>query len=311
MRRTSRPIHQTTSRDDRFAFGCAILGAFSFAATATMFCITALLGIMLIRHETQAAQPIMALPLASATIQVEQLALTSPLATPTVLTDAATPVAAEVAAPSAVEFTPTPDLAVAQSPLPTPLPPTPDVANSGIIFGTPITLTVDGATTLAVLAQNTSSLVKSFSVRATYQLGGQVVATASGSVSDLLPGQTRAVTLTPLDAVPQSFDIAQAVVEMISAEGVTSAWSESARQQSFGAVTVEPGQTQLGLDVTNFDSRQHTYVVQVAYVQDLNLLGMAMGTVNALPPGQTQHVTLLLRGKAEGNISVGIESFVE
>ncbi len=223
-------------------------------------------------------------------IQNEQLERAVPTWTPTTAPSSSQ----ETTVPQRKETPPQP----AQiTPTPTPLPaPTTD-PNRGIVFGEPIVFSEGGFSEIAVMARNTTDLVKSFTVKATFKQGDQIVATAIGAVNDMLPGQELPVMLlatTDLGA----YDYVRVDVDVMIQEARTTASAEAIQRIRFGPVTVmqEAGFASAEVEVTNEDDALHSFTVIAWWMQDGKLTAVASGAVNDLAPGQTKTATLLITG---------------
>ncbi len=186
--------------------------------------------------------------------------------------------------------------------------------NKGITFGEPVSFAVSGLNIIGVPVTNTTDQVKSFTVKATYKVGEQIAATASGAVNDLLPGQTRAVSLLSQDAIPATFDSVRVDVDTMIVESTTTPGSEVAAKLAFGqpAVKTNAGLSTVDVEVTNNDTVNHSFTVQAMFLQGDKLVGIATGAVNDLAPGQTKTATLLTQGTTEGaDVKVAVDTLVQ
>lgn len=192
--------------------------------------------------------------------------------------------------------------------------PAPVDPNRGIKFGTPITFGSMGIQTAAVLVTNTTNQVKSFLVKATYKNGETIVATAIGAVNDLLPGQTRSASILSQDTIPDKFDSVRLDVDTMVNESDTTPGSIAASKLSFGkpAISGSGSFVTINVEVTNNDTAPHSLMVQAIALIDGNLVGVAIGAVNDIAPGQTKTASLLSQGKIEGTqIQVAAETVVQ
>jgi hypothetical protein len=167
---------------------------------------------------------------------------------------------------------------------------------------------------VGVLATNSTGLVKSFTVKATYKVGGQIVATASGAVNDFLPKSMRAVLLVSTDKIPATYDSVRVDVDTLVIEAPTTPGAEIAKQQTFGQPSVKSlaGSPAVDIEVTNTDGKPHSFTVQVAFINGNNLVGVASGAVNDIAPGQTKTASLIGFGDTTGATPIpAIETVVQ
>lgn len=186
--------------------------------------------------------------------------------------------------------------------------------NKGITFGEPVTFSAGGLNTVGVLATNTTDQVKSFTVKATYKTGEQIAATASGAVNDLLPGQSRAVTLLSQEAIPANADSVRIDVDTMIREAASTPGAETAKKLQFGPPNVKAasGLSTVDVEVTNNDAAAHSLTVQAAFTQGGKLVGVASGAVNDLAPGQTKTATLIVQGQTEGaEVQIAADTIVQ
>jgi hypothetical protein len=173
----------------------------------------------------------------------------------------------------------------------------------GIELGKPVALVSEGARVVGVLATNTTEVVKTFTVRATYTQDGRPVATAAGAVNDLLPGQTRAALLASTDQIPTGAQSVRLDVGSVVDKAATTPGARAAGLIRFGAARALPSPTlpTVELDVTNGDQAAHTLTVQAALLRGDELVGVAVGSVNDLAPGATKTASLTVQGTTEGH----------
>lgn len=218
-----------------------------------------------------------------------------PTWTPTSMVEAGSAVEAESAAVDTL-------VPPAASPTASPTaPPTAVDLNRGIRFGTPVLFRQGGFTSVGLLADNTTDQVKSFTVKATFKAGDQIVATAVGAVNDMLPGQRRAVMLMAAEEIP-GYDSVRVDVDTMVREAETTGGAQIAQRQRFGPVAVNDvgGFITADVEVTNGDDDTHSYTVQAAWLAGDQLVGVGSGAVNDIAPGQTKTVSLLITGEANG-----------
>lgn len=202
----------------------------------------------------------------------------------------------------------------------TEVPPTPTAAptiavdpNQGITFGEPVTFA--GAMPMAaVLATNTTTQVKSFTVKATYKQGDQLLATASGAVNELLPNQTRAVMLLAQGEIPTTADTIRVDVDTMVLERDASGEGDVAQKIAFGQPLIQNSGSfaMVDVEVTNNDTNAHSFTVQAIFLRDNQLVGLATGAVNELAPGQTKTASLITQGETDGaTVQLAIETIVQ
>jgi len=159
------------------------------------------------------------------------------------------------------------------------------------VFGQPITIRQN---TVAALVTNTTDQVKSFTVKATYKNGDTILATASGAVNDLRPGQRRAVTLVSSSPLPSTFESVRLDVDTMVRDVRTTPAAEAAAKLRFGPPAIRRGNLPtMDVEVRNEDTAAHSFTVQAAFLKGGNLVGVASGAVNDLEPGQTKTASLV------------------
>ena len=180
--------------------------------------------------------------------------------------------------------------------------PTAQPAAETVKFGKPLTINMGGLSQVFVPVTNTGATVKSFTVKATYKNGDQIAATASGAVNDLLPGQTRAVALVSTDPLRQKTGTVRIDVDTMISDEATTASAEVAKKMKFGPpkASSTAGLSQVEVEVTNGDDKQHSMGVQAIFMKGDTLVGVATGAVNDVGPGQTKTASLIMEGTAQG-----------
>jgi len=180
------------------------------------------------------------------------------------------------------------------------------------VFGEPVRFDSSGFTTIGVQVTNSTDLVKSFTVKATYKNDDQILATASGAVNNLLPGQTRAASMLTTDTVPDTFDSVRVDVDTMIQEEATTPDAEAAKKIAFGPPAITGGDfPMVNVEVTNTDNAAHTITVQAMFTQGGQLVGIASGAVNDIAPGQIKTATLMGQGSFEGDVTVAVETLVQ
>lgn len=186
--------------------------------------------------------------------------------------------------------------------------------NKGIVFGEPVTFSSGGFSTVGLLVTNTTDQVKSFTVKATYKLGDDILATAVGAVNDLLPGQMRAASLISQDAIPSQFDSVRVDVDTMIVEDSTTPGASAASKIAFGkpALSGDANFVTVNVEVTNNDSNAHSFTVQSIFLQGEKLIGIGTGAVNDLAAGQTKTASLIVQGMAQNaDIELAVETVIQ
>lgn len=198
------------------------------------------------------------------------------------------------------------------APTDTPVPP-PD-PNRGIQFSQPVIFGNSMIQAAEVLATNTTNEVKSFTVKATYKNGDTILTTAIGTVNDLLPGQTRTVSLLSQNPLPTEAETVRVDVDTMLIESDTTSGATAASRLVFGKPTISGSGSlaMIDVEVTNNDTNPHSFLVQAFALVGGKLVGVASGAVNDLAPGQVKTASLLSQGKFEGaEINIAAEAVLE
>lgn len=299
-------------------FGCAIVGAVGVVGTFGVF--FSLILVLALWAKAQAPTTLAFAAFPTFTPTSNQVAIVQPQTTAIIPTSTVVPLPtdAPLALPTDTPvptstFVPVPTDTPVFTDTPTQIPESQPIdPNQGVIFGSPVVFGSGGVENIGVLATNTTGLVKSFTVKATYKTGAQIVATASGAVNDLLPGQTRAVTLLSQGSIPVSFDNVRVDVDTLIVDATSTVGSTVVPKIVFGShqINTNGGFTTIDAEVINNDVAAHSFSVQATFVQNGVLVGTASGAVNDLAPGQTKTATLLMQGTTEGDMSIAIETIV-
>jgi hypothetical protein len=178
------------------------------------------------------------------------------------------------------------------------------------VFGTPEIFGTAELPTVGLLAQNTSDLVKTYTVKATYKSGETITATATGVVNDHLAGQTRTVTLL-LDTAPGPDDVVTVDVDTMISEDETTPNAEIAKLVVFGPPSFNDGSLPtIAVEVTNNSDALISLLVSAGVLRDEILVGIGSGAVNDLAPGDTKTATLLMDGEgtAEDEVILSVDS---
>lgn len=259
--------------------------------------------VIIIQCSTNPAGPAQPLPAFTATPDVSE-----PTAAPAAQEGAAIPTDTPAQLPPTDTPIPSPPT---DTPPPTATQPPAD-PNRDISFGEPVIFDNSGFQTVAALVTNTTTQVKSFTAKATFKSGDQILATAVGAVNDLLSGQTRAVSMLTTDVIPDSYDSVRLDVDTMIREVDATASADAAMKIVFGSPAISGGDfPMVNVEVTNNDSAQHSMTVQAVFTQGGQLVGVATGAVNELAPGQTKTATLMGQGQLVGDVTVAVETLVQ
>ena len=172
-----------------------------------------------------------------------------------------------------------------------------------ITFGEPLIVRSAALTQTYVPVTNTGTNVRSFTVKATWKTGDQIVATASGAVNDLLPGQTRAANLLSPEPIPETADSFMVEVDTSIVDAPSTEGSVVAEKITFGPpqVTSRGGLTQVAVEVTNNDDKPQSMIVQAMFLNGDTLTAVGSGAVIDIGAGQTKTASLLVQGNTEGS----------
>lgn len=188
-------------------------------------------------------------------------------------------------------------------------------SNKGMVFGDLAVIGSGLLSQIGVPVINTTNQVKTFTVMATFKRGDQIVGTAVGSVNDLSPRERRVAVLASLSGPPKGYDSVRVNVDTLVQEARSTRAAEVASKITFGKLAAQSafgGFTTLVVETTNGDTRAHTFTVQASFYKGGNLIGLAVGSVNDLAPGQTKTATLTLVGSYAGanEAYLGIDTLV-
>src|SRR5438445_931437 len=203
----------------------------------------------------------------------------APLSSPTT---AALPRSAQPSLARATIASPTATVATRPSPAPAD-------ANQGLVFGTPALIKFGGLTLVGVPVTNTTDQVDTFTAKATFKKGDQIVATAVGAVNDLLPGQQRAAALVSSSMLSDAYDSVRVDVDTLLSRERSTPAGDVARKVKFGPPSTTGGLVPtVAVEVTNSASAPNTLTVQDALSNIRNLIAIATGAVNALVAGHSK-----------------------
>jgi hypothetical protein len=164
----------------------------------------------------------------------------------------------------------------------------PPAENHGIALGQPIKV---GPNSTVVMVTNTTDQVMTFNIATTYRKGASEVV-VSGTVSDLLPKQSRpapAVSTTLIPSDPESITVA---VTGVRSAAASSPKGDLARNIAMSEPKKVENSTNVTVEVTNNDSKQHNVSVYSAYLQGDELVAYGEGQAAGLKAGETRTITV-------------------
>ena len=162
------------------------------------------------------------------------------------------------------------------------------------------------------MTQNLSTLVKSYSLTGTFKNGDAITATATGYVSDHLPGTIRTPTLF-IDGTPGTGDTLTVTIDTMLSEDPSTPAGDVAKQMSFGPPSIVTGDIpSIVVEITNGSTSTATFSVSAGVLRNGVLVGVGSGFVNDLSPGQTKTATLYVTGDiaATDQLILSIESVI-
>ena len=224
-----------------------------------------------------------------------------PAATPTEVA-AVTPAPTEPAPSEPAQTEPAPTDVVATNPATSPgsslIPGTED---QGIVLGDPVVIGEESLEQAALLLQNNTNLVKSYSVKATYKNGDTITATATGFVSDHLPGTIRTATLYFSGESPAADDVVSVQIDTMLTEDASTPNGDIAKQVTFGPPTINIDEffSSIDVEVTNGSDVAASIGVTAAILRDGVLVGTGTGFASDAAAGQTKTVSLFVTGELE------------
>ncbi|GEM_PF-5101932 len=172
---------------------------------------------------------------------------------------------------------------------------------TSLALGQPSVVQFRGLAAVVVLTTNTGSSVQSAVLRATLDRAGATVATADGIVRAVRPGERR-VASVPLAGPAPTYDAVRVEVVRVLDDPAAAPYAEAAMKISLSPPTItQTGDGFLFADVaaTNGDTEPRSLAVQVAYLRDGRVIGVGLGAVDELGPGETRTVGVLVNGTAE------------
>jgi hypothetical protein len=175
------------------------------------------------------------------------------------------------------------------------------IEDQGIIVGEPVVIGEESLQQVAVLLQNNTDLVKSYSVKATYLNGDTITVSATGFVSDHLPGSIRVATLFFSGDPPQTGDVGSVQIDTMLTEDESTPNGDIAQQVTFGPPTfnIDEFFSSIDVQVTNGSDVATSIGVTAAILRDGELVGTGSGFANDMAAGQTKTASLFVTGDLE------------
>lgn len=164
----------------------------------------------------------------------------------------------------------------------------PPAENHGIALGQPIEV---GANLAGLLVTNTTDRVMTFDIKIAYR-EGDAVGEMTGTVSDLLPKQSRVAQANAYKLIPSNPDAVS-----VSVTGVKTAAPSTPKGDIAKNITVtEPKKVEnsssVTVEVTNNGTRTQNVALVSAYMQGDELVAYGEGSTAGLKSGETRTVTL-------------------
>ena len=172
--------------------------------------------------------------------------------------------------------------------------------DQGLILGTPA-LIGDPATfqQVTLLVQNVDTLVKTYTLQATFKDGDTITATATGIVNDHLQGTIRTPALF-VDGTPSATDTITVQIDTMFTEDPSTEGGDLAKQITFGPPTISIGDfPTIAVEVTNGSNSTVSVTVAAGVLRDGVLVGNGSGVVTDMAPGQTKTAILYVTGSIE------------
>ena len=188
----------------------------------------------------------------------------------------------------------------------------PGVEDQDIVIGDPVVIGGPSFPQVALMTQNLSNLVKSYSLTGTFKNGDTITATATGYVSDHLPGTIRTPTLF-IDGTPGAGDTLTVTIDAMLSEDPSTPEGDVAKAMSFGPPSIVTGDIpSIDVEVTNGSPSTATFSVSAGVLRDGVLVGVGSGFVNDLSPDQTKTATLYVTGDvaATDQLILSIDSVI-
>lgn len=209
------------------------------------------------------------------------------------------------AEPTEVPASPTAEPPTQAPPSERPTQPTPQAStipgteDHGLILGSPVVIGDPDFQEVTLLVQNIDSVVKSYSLKATFKDGDTITATATGIVNDHLQGTIRTPTLF-VAGTPGPTDTITVQVDTMFSEDPTTEGGELAKQVTFGPPTITVGDfPTIDVEVTNGSESTISVTVAAGIMRDGQLVGIGSAVVTDMAPGQTKTATMFVTGSIE------------
>ena len=175
----------------------------------------------------------------------------------------------------------------------------PGVEDQEIVIGEPVLFPDPDFPQAGLLVQNVSDLVKSYSLLGTFKNGDTITGTATGYVSDHLPGTVRTPTLF-VDGSPGASDVLTVAIDTMLLEEPSSDGGDVAMLVTFGPPTfdLESFIPAIVVEVTNRSDQTASITVNAGILRDGVLVGIASGYLSDMAPGQVKTAQMYITGDA-------------
>ena len=188
----------------------------------------------------------------------------------------------------------------------------PGVVDQEIVIGVPVVIGGPDTPQVALMTQNLSNLVKSYSLTGTFKNGNTITATASGYVTDHLPGTIRLPTLY-ITGTPGATDTLTVTIDAMLSEDPSTPEGDIAKAITFGPPSIITDVIpSVAVEVTNGSDQTVTLAVSAGVFRDGVLVGMGTGYLTDLGPSQTKTATLYVTGDiaADDQLLLTVESVI-
>ena len=175
----------------------------------------------------------------------------------------------------------------------------PGTQDQGLILGEPFVIDDPSLPQVALLVQNVDTVVKTYTLKATFKSGDTITATADGFVNDDLPGTIRTPALY-IDGTPGPGDTITVQVDTMIDEEPSTDTGDIAKQVTFGPPTITTGDfPTVDVEVTNGSQTAASLTIDVGVLRDGKLVGVGTGLVSDVVAGGTKTATLYVTGSVE------------
>jgi hypothetical protein len=167
------------------------------------------------------------------------------------------------------------------------------IAGEAVQLSNPVVLSPSNVA--GVLVTNTSNQMQSVAFQATFSQAGKAVASATGAVQGLRPGERRAAALVSPNPIPSGATASVSVTELVG--GPATQLSDIAAKIHLAAGT-DKGPS-VDVLATNADLRPHSFNVGVALLRGGTLIGLGTAAVTQLPPNASTTASVTIIGSAD------------